>query len=412
MLKTSLQSLLFISFLFILQLPQMRAQAPSTIPPRLSDYVEIVDYQSITTGADQIDQWVNQLDGKRVGVVVNTTSILADGTHLVDALLDRNVDVKKIFAPEHGFRADADAGEQIADSVDPKTGLPIISLYGAHKKPTSADYEGLDVIIFDIQDVGVRFYTYISTLEYVIQSCSDYLKDFILLDRPNPNGFYIAGPILDPDYQSFVGRQEIPVVYGMTIGEYAQMLILGGMIKNKRLNSQIITCKNYTHNMTFDLPVKPSPNLPTHRSVLLYPALCLFEGTEVSIGRGTENPFEIYGHPTFKDEGFSFTPQSTPGAKYPKLENLKSYGTTFTDMPLEDIIDNYTFNIDLLHSAYANWEGEKPFFLENNFIDKLAGNDQLRKGIIAGKTVSEIEQEWYDAINDFMHVRQLYLLYD
>lgn len=405
-----LQLFIFLS-LSIFPLTQMSSQIPAPNAPRLSSIVEIVDYSSITTGADQIDDWVIALKDLKVGVLVNTTSILNDRTHLVDALLERGVEVKKIFAPEHGFRASADAGEKVEDSVDSETGIPIISLYGNHQKPTERDLEGIDLVIFDIQDVGLRFYTYISSLEYLMQACNEYGKTLLVLDRPNPNGFYVAGPILDNKFQSFVGRQAIPVVHGLTVGEYALMLQGENWVASDNSHLGVIACKNYKRMTTFDLPVKPSPNLPTHRSVLLYPSLCLFEGTEVSIGRGTATPFELYGHPDFKDMNFTFTPQSMPGAKHPKLQGKECHGFSFSDMSIEDILDHYTFSVELLHSAFAKWKSNQSFFLKNNFIDKLAGTDQLRKDIVAGKSTQKIESKWQAALEEYMEMRKEYLLY-
>lgn len=381
-----------IAFYFFISLTQMCAQVPSTAPPDLSNQVQIVDYSTITTGADRIDEWVDMLDGKSVGAVVNQTSILDGGTHLVDALLEKGVKLTKIFAPEHGFRKMASAGAHIEDSTDPKTGLPIISLYGSHRRPTKEDFSGLDVVIFDIQDVGVRFYTYISTLEYVLQACNDYGVECIVLDRPNPNGFYIGGPVLDKDFQSFVGRQEIPIVYGLTIGEYAHMLVGEGWIDSDKLDYTVIKCKNYAHDMTFDLPVKPSPNLPTFRSILLYPSLCMLEGTKVSVGRGTEHPFEIYGHPNFKNVGmkFTFIPEPMPGATHPKLEGELCYGISYADIPIKEIIDRHLFSFDILENAYRMWDSEEDFFRSNNFIDLLTGSDKYRKAMLAGKSLSEV----------------------
>lgn len=412
MVKVSLLRVFLCTMFSIFSLTQMFAQVPRTDPPRLSSIVEVVEYSSIITGADKIDSWSEELVGRKVAVLVNTTSILQDGTHLVDALIQRGIKVEKIFAPEHGFRASADAGEHVEDSVDTETGIPIISLYGSHQKPTPEDMGGIDVVIFDIQDVGLRFYTYISTLEYLMQACNENGKDLIILDRPNPNGFYVAGPILDKKFQSFVGRQSIPVVHGLTVGEYARMLVGEGWLASGNYQLEIIPCDNYQRMSTFPLPVKPSPNLPTHRSVLLYPSLCLFEGTEVSIGRGTETPFEMYGHPDFKDMNYTFTPQSMSGAKHPKLQGKECHGFSFSDMPLEDILDHYTFSVELLHSAFAKWKSESSFFLKNNFIDKLAGTDQVRKDILAGKSVTEIEYEWQESLEDYMEMRKEYLLYD
>lgn len=411
MIKSFMRNTLWLPFFFMLT--QMFSQVPSTDPPisMVKNSVSIVDYSSIATGADQIDSWINLLEDKSVGVVVNATSVIDGGQHLVDALLERGVDLQKIFAPEHGFRTSADAGEKVESGVDPKTGLPIISLYGSHRKPTKEDYEGLDVIIFDIQDVGVRFYTYISTLEYVMTACNDYGKEFILLDRPNPNGFYVAGPVLDMEYQSFVGRHKIPVVYGLTMGEYAAMMIGEGWIESDNLDYTIIHCKNYNHKMTFDLPIKPSPNLPTFRSILLYPSLCLLEGTQVSVGRGTKHPFELYGHPSFTSFDFIFTPHSMPGASSPKYMGEKCYGKSLAEVPIGKIIADYRFSPEFLCDAYALWTSEAPFFLENHYIDLLAGTDDLRKCVLEGESAEEIESSWTDELMEYKEMRKGYLMY-
>lgn len=281
---------------------------------------------SPTPGSYQIELYRNLIQGKSVAVVANQTSMVGN-THLVDTLISLGLNIKVIFAPEHGFRNMADAGETIVNGKDPETGVPLISLYGTHFKPTPADLAGIDVVIFDIQDVGARFYTYISTLHYILEACAENHIKCIVLDRPNPNGFYFDGNMPDTAYKSFVGMHPVPVVHGMTIGEYAEMINGEGWLKAKvRCDLTIIKCMNYTHKTYYEVPVKPSPNLPNQNSVYLYPSMCFFEGTNISLGRGTLYPFQVYGSPLLPDKGFSFTPESVPGAKNPPLIGVKCYG--------------------------------------------------------------------------------------
>ena len=369
------------------------------------------DSTSIITGAERVAFYHPLLKDKKVALVVNQTSIVKD-KHLVDTLLKLGVNIQVIFAPEHGIRGKADAGEIISDTKDSKTGLPVISLYGKKKKPLAEDLRNVDVILFDIQDVGVRFYTYISTLHYVMEACAENNLPLILLDRPNPNAYFVDGPMLDPAYKSFIGMHPVPVVYGMTIGEYAQMINGEGWLTNKATcKLTVIDCKNYTHDSYYELPVKPSPNLPNIRSVLLYPSTCFFEGTTLSLGRGTEKQFQVIGHPKIKSE-YSFTPMPNEGAKDPPLNGQKCYGTDLSNVTTGSIIQSKKIDLSYLLEYYKKMTDlNEKFFLDNNFIDKLAGSDQLRKQILAGKNEQEIKETWKPGLEAFHKIRAKYLIY-
>ncbi len=365
----------------------------------------VAETLEIKVAANRISKYLDQLKGKRVGVVANQTS-LVDDTHLVDTLLSLSVDVKKVFAPEHGFRGSADAGEEIADNVDRRTGLPIISLYGKNKKPYPEQLKDLDVIVFDIQDVGVRFYTYISTLHYVMEACGENDKQVIVLDRPNPNGNYVDGPVLDTNFRSFVGMHEIPIIYGMTIGEVAKM-IKGEQWISADVDLEVIALENYTHDMSYDLPVAPSPNLRTTASIWLYPSLCLFEGTVVSVGRGTDAPFEQFGHPDFPDSLYSFTPKPSYGASKPKLNNEKCYGYKLSS---DELSRPDQFDLNYLQSAVGHLKG-KEFIDNRRFFNLLAGNDELADQLMSGVSESEIRTSWEPGLSAFKKMREKYLLY-
>ena len=369
------------------------------------------DSTSIITGAERVAFYHPLLKDKKVALVVNQTSIVKD-KHLVDTLLKLGVNIQVIFAPEHGIRGKADAGEIISDTKDSKTGLPVISLYGKKKKPLAEDLRNVDVILFDIQDVGVRFYTYISTLHYVMEACAENNLPLILLDRPNPNAYFVDGPMLDPAFKSFIGMHPVPVVYGMTIGEYAQMINGEGWLTNKATcKLTVIDCKNYTHDSYYELPVKPSPNLPNIRSVLLYPSTCFFEGTTLSLGRGTEKQFQVIGHPKIKSE-YSFTPMPNEGAKDPPLNGQKCYGTDLSNVTTGSIIQSKKIDLSYLLEYYKKMTDlNEKFFLDNNFIDKLAGSDQLRKQILAGKNEQEIKETWKPSLVAFHKIRAKYLIY-
>lgn len=362
----------------------------------------------VLPGAYQMDAYLPLLQGKRAGVIVNQTSEV-NGTPLLDTLLARGVQVKKIFVPEHGFRGQADAGASIKSGVDAATGLPVISLYGQNKKPSAAQLEGLDILIYDLQDVGVRFYTYISTLQYCMEAAAENGKTLLVLDRPNPNGHYIDGPVLDTSLRSFVGMQPIPVVYGMTPGEYAQMLKGEGWFeKAHALRLEIIPCKNYDHLTCYELPVAPSPNLKTQNSIYLYPSLCFFEGTVVSVGRGTSRPFEQWGHPAFeKFSTESFRPRSMTGATQPPYEGQNCYGRVLGEK--EAAAAKKELQLQWLIEAY-NWYGKKESFF-NNFFEKLAGTRELRRQIRNGVSAEAIRQSWQPGLKQFNEIRRRYLLY-
>jgi len=366
----------------------------------------------VVVGAEQfVDTIYAQYQNKRIGLLVNQTSI-AHNEHLVDQLHEKGLKLETIFAPEHGFRGDADAGAHVKNGKDTKTGLPIISLYGKNKKPTKDQLANVDVIIFDIQDVGTRFYTYISTLQYMMEACAEHDKELIVLDRPNPNGFYVDGPVLEKEYTSFVGMQSIPVVHGMTVGEYANMLNGEGWLANKRkVNLKVIPCKNYSHNMLYKLPVAPSPNLRTFQAVLLYPSLCFFEGTEVSVGRGTETPFEVWGHPDYKHEKFTFKPLSSYGSAKPLYMGQVCYGENL-HAPVSEILQqmNGQLRLEYVQKAYYASNNQADFF--NTFFEKLAGTASLRKQIVANKTTQEIRASWEPALTAFKAIRKKYLLYE
>ena len=365
-------------------------------------FIFSVKAQNIVLGAERTDTYLPLLKNKNVGVVANQTSMIAN-THLVDSLLSLEIDVVKVFSPEHGFRGKADAGAIIEDGIDSKTGIPIISLYGNNKKPTREQLLGIDVLVFDIQDVGVRFYTYISTLHYVMEAAAENNIKVIVLDRPNPNGHYVDGPILDTNFKSFVGMHPVPIVHGMTIGEYAKM-INGENWITTRCELIVIEMENYTHNTNYDLPIKPSPNLQNARAVNLYPSLCLFEGTNISIGRGTDYPFQHFGAPYMKSN-YSFMPKSGEGSKYPKHEDIMCFGTDLRFQ--EDYLT--AINLNWIIETYKQCSEKEEFF--NDFFNTLAGTDKLKKQIIAGKTAKEIKAKWEEGLEEFKEVRKKYLIY-
>ena len=343
-------------------------------------------------GANQIELYKSIIEGKSVAVVANQTSMIGK-THLVDKLLSIGINIKAIFAPEHGFRNLADAGENIENGKDPSTGIPLISIYGSHLKPTAGDLKGIDIVIFDIQDVGTRFYTYISTLHYIVEACAENHVKCLILDRPNPNGFYFDGNILDTAYSSFVGMDPVPVVHGMTVGEYAEMINGEGWLKNGvKCDLTIIKCRNYTNKTLYELPVKPSPNLPNQTSVYLYPSICFFEGTNISLGRGTPFPFQVFGSPDLPDRGFSFVPQSVPGAKNPPLLGVKCFGTDLHDALKMKLVPKPEINLEWLISAYRDFPMKEKFF--NSYFDVLAGGPGLREQIQKGMTASQIKETW------------------
>ncbi|WHE33031.1 exo-beta-N-acetylmuramidase NamZ family protein [Bergeyella cardium] len=382
------------------------------------------------TGADQPEIYLPLLKGKAVGVVTNQTGLVlvktkynaaprgrgcslamrTDSLSIVDFLLRNAINVKKVFAPEHGFRGDADAGESVRNGIDTQTQLPIISLYGKNKKPTADQLKDLDIILFDIQDVGIRFYTYISTLALVMEAAAENQKEVIILDRPNPHDGYIDGPVLKPQWASFVGMHPIPVVYGLTIGEYGLMANGEGWLKNKaKAKYTVIKLKNYHKKQRYSLPKPPSPNLPNALAISLYPSLCFFEGTAISVGRGTPTPFQIYGSPHLKPSAFSFTPQPSYGAKSPFLNGEHCYGENLQNEALHPT----RLELKWLISAYKNFDDKRKadFFLSNLFFDKLAGSDELRKQIQNHTPEEEIRQSWATDLQKFQKIRQKYLLY-
>ncbi len=360
-------------------------------------------------GANQIELYKSIIEGKSVAVVANQTSMIGS-THLVDTLLSIGIKIKMIFAPEHGFRNLADAGESIENGKDTKTGTPIISLYGSHLKPSAEDMKGIDVVIFDIQDVGARFYTYVSTLHYILEACAENHVKCLVLDRPNPNGFYFDGNIPDSAYKSFVCMDPVPVVHGMTSGEYSGMLNGEGWLKNGiKCDLAVIRCKNYTHQTLYELPVKPSPNLPNQTSVYLYPSICLFEGTALSLGRGTLFPFQVYGSPDLPDKGFSFTPESKAGAKNPVLLGIKCFGTDLRDAIKMKLVPRPELNLEWLISAYKDFPDKDKFF--NSYFDVLAGGPLLREQIRKGMTSEQIKETWKEGLAKFAKIRNKYLLY-
>lgn len=362
------------------------------------------------TGAAQYELYLPLLKGKKVGLVVNQTSMVGK-EHLVDFLQKRQVKIKAIFAPEHGFRGDHSAGEKVKSTIDKTTKLPVYSLYGSYKKPNEAQLKELDVVIFDIQDVGARFYTYISTLHYVMEACAEQHKLLIILDRPNPNGYYVDGMVLDTAFRSFVGMHPVPVVHGCTIGEYAQMINGEGWLKGKiKCEIKVIKVKDYHHQSVYVLPVKPSPNLPNMSSIYLYPSLCFFEGTLISVGRGTQHPFELVGRPYSKIGSDTFTPRNLPGiAEHPPFEDklckgfdLRTYGSDIA--PFQKKINLYW-----LIEMYKNDLNQAQFF--NNFFDKLAGTDKLRNQIIVGMSEEDIRKTWQEDLKKYKKMRNRYLLY-
>lgn len=385
--------------------------------------------QPVIPGAERMNVYLPLLKGKSVAVFANQTSLVS-GTHLVDTLIRSGIRVVKIFGPEHGFRGDADAGEKVNDAKDIRTGLPVISLYGAHKKPTPDELKDVDVLVFDIQDVGVRFYTYISSLQYYLEAALENHKPLMILDRPNPNGFYVDGPVLDTNFKSFIGMQPVPIVYGMTIGEYALMLAGENWLSAKAnainaynittkptadtpFHVTVIKCKNYDHKTKYMLPVNPSPNLREMQSIYLYPSTCFFEGTVMSEGRGTDKPFQIFGHPSLPNTLYAFTPKPNAGARSSKCFFQQCYGWNL-NATIDEVLKNLNGKIQLKYfiEAYKLFPGKDTFFLKNNFINKLAGNDVFIQQIKQGVPEEEIRKSWQPGLMAFKAIRKRYLLYE
>lgn len=363
----------------------------------------------IITGAERTEMYLPLLEGKKVALVANHTSRIKDN-HLLDSLLALKIDVVKVFTPEHGFRGKADGGEYLYNYTDSLSGLPIVSLYGRNRKPKPKDFEGIDIVIFDIQDVGARFYTYISTMHNVMEGCAENDIEFIVLDRPNPNGFYVDGPILDLEYKSFIGMHPVPIVHGLTIAEYARM-INGERWLNNGIQCRLtcIPCENYDHNTAYELPVKPSPNLQNLLSIYLYPSLCLFEGTIMSMGRGTDYPFQVLGHPEYQSDLFSFLPVSKEGASNPKYSGIECKGVDLRNIEYKFFWNKRRIILDWLIEAFHNMKEEEDFF--NRRFTRLSGNAELQKQIESGKSPEEIYKTWESGLKEYKKIRNKYLLY-
>ncbi|SNZ01652.1 exo-beta-N-acetylmuramidase NamZ domain-containing protein [Flagellimonas pacifica] len=396
--------------LLVLLFSSCRGQEKSNNP--IAENIRTNAVLPIEVAANRTSQYLPLFKGKSIGIVANQTSVVfkEDGyTHLVDSLLSLKVKVEKVFAPEHGFRGKADAGEHFKDGIDTKTGLPIVSLYGKNRKPSNKQLKGLDIIVFDIQDVGVRFYTYIATLQLVMQACAENNIPILVLDRPNPNGHYVDGPTMKKEHAGFLGMTEIPLVYGMTIGEYAQMINGEGWLESgKKADLTVIKLQNYTHNISYHLPIRPSPNIPNDVSINLYPSLGLFEGTNVNAGRGTEFQFQRYGA-SFLDStnyNFSYVPKPNFGSKHPKEEDKKCFGKDLSKTKRMDSV-----SLQWLIDAYTNTLEKSKFFKTDSFT-KHAGTSELQKQIEAGLTEQEIKDSWQDELSAFKKIRKKYLIYD
>ncbi|WP_345951663.1 DUF1343 domain-containing protein [Mucilaginibacter sp. PAMB04274] len=370
-------------------------------------------YVAANPAANETQLYLPYLKGKKVGMVVNPTSIIGSKKiALVDSLLKVGIQITKIYGPEHGFRGNASDGATVTNEVDAKTKIPVVSLYGKNNKPTPADLKGINLLVFDIQDVGARFYTYISTLHYVMEACAENNIELMVLDRPNPNGFYVDGPVLDTAFKSFVGMHPIPVVHGMTIAEYAQMINGEGWLKGRiKCKLKVVKMLNYQHNLPYTLPVNPSPNLNTAQSILLYPGICFFEGTTLSLGRGTPFPFQVVGHPALKGKyNFSFTPVSIPGVSdNPPQKNVECFGVDYRNYDTSKIREDKKLNLSWLLSFYQNFPEKSKFFIA--YFTRLAGTDKLQKQIEVGLTEQQIRQSWEPALSKFKEVRKKYLLY-
>ena len=371
-----------------------------------------VPIEKIVVGAERINDYFSLLKNKTVAGVFNQSSLIQD-KHIVDVLIENDIELKKVFTLEHGFRGKADAGAEISDDFDAKTNLPLVSLYGKNKKPDPEQLEGIDIILFDVQDVGVRFYTYISTLHYIMESAAEEGVKVIVLDRPNPNGHYVDGPILNEEYKSFIGMHPVPVVHGMTIGEYAKMINGEGWLKNEvTCDLRVITCQNYIKGQFYDLPVRPSPNLPNARSIFLYPSLCFFEGTSVSIGRGTNLQFQVVGHPNLKQYSYVFNPKPMFGAKNPKHNGESCYGLNLSELDVEALHFKEQLDLSILIRMYSEVTAAgSEFFTRPSFFDKLAGSNKLRYQIINGLTEEEIRDSWEEGLIKYQETRTQYLLY-
>jgi uncharacterized protein YbbC (DUF1343 family) len=363
----------------------------------------------IQIGNERLHLYIDSLKNKRIAIVGNQTSMIGN-THLVDSLLSLGITIQKVFSPEHGFRGDADAGEKVKSGIDPKTGIPLISLYGNNKKPKPSQLKDVDLILFDIQDVGVRFYTYISTLHYIMEACAENHKQLIVLDRPNPNAHYVDGPVREPRHKSFIGMHPVPIVYGMTIGEYALMLNGECWLSDSNFcDLSVVSCKNYNRKIKYEIPVPPSPNLKSDISITLYPSLCFFEATTVSVGRGTDRPFEMFGHPLFPDLGYTFTPIPNVGAKNPLWENRICKGLDLSEFAKKRV---YEINLTWLLDAKKYLGDTLEFINQPHFFDRLAGTSELRRQIYEGWSEKDIRHSWRPKIQEFRKIRTKYLMYD
>lgn len=366
--------------------------------------------QRIIVGAERTEQYFPLLEGKKIAIVANQTTTIGE-THLVDSLYNTGFDVVKVFGPEHGFRGEAADGEHVNNNTDPGTGIQIVSLYGANRKPSQKSLEGIDLIVFDIQDVGARFYTYISTMNYVMEACAEKDIAFLVLDRPNPNGDYVDGPVLEKNHSSFVGLNPVPVVHGMTVGEYAQMVNGEGWLKGgRKCKLTVIHCENYDHTKIYELPIPPSPNLPNNLAVQLYPSLCFFEGTIISIGRGTQIPFQVIGHPDYLIGSYTFTPKAIPGvANHPKYEGELCFGQSLLGLADSIVYKERKLHLSWLINFYDFFRDGDNFFTP--YFVKLAGTNELQIQIMKGKNEVEIRESWQTDLNKFRQIRKKYLIY-
>lgn len=390
---------------------QMELNLASVAAPRPMQTA--VFHEDIKPAAEQLFKYINFIKGKRIGLVVNQTSTIGT-THLVDTLLQLGCNIQKIFAPEHGFRGKADRGEHIKDGKDPGTGVKIVSLYGKNLRPGADLMQDIDLVIFDIQDVGVRFYTFTSTMTYMMEACAEFKIPMLVLDRPNPLGHVVDGPLMEKDWKSFVGLHPVPIIHGLTTAEYARMINGEGWLRDSlKCELYHVECLNYDHHKFYKLPIKPSPNLPNMHSIYLYPSLCLFEGTTVSMGRGTDKQFQVYGHPDFKKGNYTFVPKPGEGDKNPVHNGKSCQGYDLSTLDENTLQKELSFNLSFLIQYYRDADSElkASFFNKDDFFHKLAGNNRLRADIIAGKSEAEIRKSWQKDLDAYKALRKKYLLY-
>lgn len=384
---------------------------PSTPDPAVSVPTASETGSKVLTGAEQTERYFHLLSGKRIAFAGNHTSVM-HGVHMVDTLIAAGKNLVKVFSPEHGFRGEAAAGELVESGIDHRSGLPVVSLYGRNRRPTPEQLADVDVVVFDIQDVGVRFYTYISTMTFIMQAAARKNIPVIILDRPNPLGHYVDGPLLEAEHASFVGLHPVPIVHGMTVGEYAMMANGEGWLGPTLVcDLTVIPVANYTHNTRYELPIPPSPNLPNMTSVYLYPSLCFFEGTDVSLGRGTPKPFQVFGHPALDQQSFPyrFTPESLPAAPNPPQLGKACQGWDLSTIPGEILMEKYRINLSYLLAAYRSFPDKSNFF--NSYFENLSGNTLLRHQILAGLSEEQIRASWQEGLRSFRKLRSNYLLY-